>query len=97
MGNTKSTISEKNNTCANFVQGATLSNESRDYLVCLGMLEDLDKKMFDILTRDYADANEPMPNQNEWSEALEKVRSLIMDNFKEKLLANMNADVLKSL
>ena len=40
------------NRCADFVKNAEMSSETKDYLVCLGMLEDLSDKMHSLLVRE---------------------------------------------
>ena len=76
------------NRCANFVQNAELSSETKDYLVCLGMLEDLSDKMHALLVRDMGEENFN-EDWNKWREATEHVSSFIMDGFKEKLVASI--------
>lgn len=74
--------------CANFVQNTELSNESKDYLVCLGMVEDLSNKMHELLTRDWGEENFNK-EWDKWRNVTDQLHSLIMENFKAKLIANL--------
>lgn len=86
----ESTIEKKGsmNRCVNFVQNTELSNESKDYLVCLGMVEDLSNKMYELLVRDWGEEcfNEEW---DKWRNVTDQLHSLIMENFKAKLIANL--------
>ena len=77
------------NRCANFVQNAELSNDTKDYLVCLGMLEDLNDKMFSLLLRDWGEEqfNEEW---DAWHEVSNRIGSMIMERFKDKMLSNID-------
>ncbi|MBS1436670.1 MAG: hypothetical protein HP007_02650 [Bacteroides sp.] len=87
----ESTIEKKGsmNRCVNFVQNTELSNESKDYLVCLGMVEDLSNKMHELLVRDWGEEcfNEEW---DKWRNVTDQLHSLIMENFKAKLVANLS-------
>lgn len=88
------------NRCANFVQNAELSSETKDYLVCLGMLEDLDTRMYQLLVRDLGEEQVSEDKREVWSkwrDATERVGTLIMENFKDKLLMNLGDLHSKSL
>lgn len=77
------------NRCAKFVQNAELSSETKDYLVCLGMLEDLSDKMHGLLVRDRGEENFN-EDWEKWFDATECIGSLIMDGFKDKVLASID-------
>ena len=85
-----STIEKKGsmNRCMNFVQNTELSNESKDYLVCIGMVEDLSNKMHELLARDWGE--ECFTEEwDKWRNVTDQLHSLIMENFKAKLIANL--------
>lgn len=84
------------NRCVNFVQNAELGNETKDYLVCLGMLEDLSDQMHALMVRDWGEENFDA-KWNEWRDMTDKIGSMIMDGFKAKVLANMGDLHSKSL
>lgn len=88
MENKNVVTSSKNRRAADFVENASMGNESKDYLICLGMLEDLSNKMHESLVRDWGEdcIDE---HWNKWLQATEKVGSLIMENFKAKLVSNI--------
>lgn len=88
------------NRFANFVQNAELSSETKDYLVCLGMLEDLDTRMYELLVRDLGEeqvSEDKCGVWSKWRDSTDKVRSLIMENFTDKLMMNLGDLHSKSL
>lgn len=88
MENKNVVTSSKNRRAADFVENASLSNESKDYLICLGMLEDLSDKMHKSLVRDWGE--DSIDEQwGKWLQATEKVGLLIMENFKERLVTSI--------
>lgn len=84
------------NRCADFVKNAEMSSETKDYLVCLGMLEDLSDKMYSLLVRDLGEENFD-ERWNEWRNATDRIGSMIMDGFKEKVIVSIGDLHSKSL
>lgn len=93
----KETKNDSMNRCMNFVQNTELSNESKDYLVCLGMVEDLEIKMHGLLLRDWGE--EPLDDGkwDEWREATEQVKLFIMGCFKDRIVMNLGDLIPKVL
>lgn len=88
--------SDSLNRCMNFVQNAELSNETKDYLVCLGMLEDLSNKMYALLVRDLGEENFN-EDWDKWREATDYAEVFIMDKFKNKVIASIGDLYSKAL
>lgn len=84
------------NRCADFVKNAEMSSETKDYLVCLGMLEDLNAMMYRLLVHDLGE-EQVSEVWNKWLDATERVGILIMENFKDKLSMNLGDLNSKSL